>query len=276
MDKNIDEVELVIFDTETTGLSYASGDRIVELSGIKFRGQERISEFDVLVNSGRAVSPGAFAVNKITPEMLKNAPSIETVIPKFLDFIKGSCLCFYNAEFDLGFLNNELVLSGYPPIRDLSVLDILTMARKMLPGLPRYALWFVAQTLGIKSAQSHRAFSDAEMAREVFCRLEEVCRGKGIFSFTDFLTLFSFEGAFSAQGEPGNSGLIQAHIRTQEILKFKYLSSRSGEISWREVLPRQIKRIDKYWYLIGDCYPERERRTFRLDNILSFEESGKI
>ncbi len=189
MPEDIDEVEFTIFDTETTGLYPDAGDRIVELAALRVKGKQRLAIFDALVNPGRPISPGAFAVNKITPEMLKDAPAIEIVLPKFLDFIAGSCLCSYNAGFDLSFLNNELKLIGFPVINNIVVFDALTMAKKLMPALPRYALWFVAQKLGVELKQEHRALSDVEMTWEVFTKLKIICAQKGITNFADFFKL---------------------------------------------------------------------------------------
>ncbi|PIQ90729.1 MAG: hypothetical protein COV71_02970 [Candidatus Omnitrophica bacterium CG11_big_fil_rev_8_21_14_0_20_41_12] len=180
MPENIDEIELTVFDTETTGLYPDSGDRIVELAGLRVKGKERIATFDMLVNPGRDISPGAFAVNKITPEMLKEAAQITMVMPRFLDFIAGSGLCSYNAEFDLSFLKNELKLLGLPAISNIVIFDVLTMAKKLMPDLPRYALWFVAKELGVSTIQKHRAFADVEMTWEVFTKLKIISQQKGI------------------------------------------------------------------------------------------------
>lgn len=180
MPENVDELDLTVFDTETTGLYPWQGDRIVEIAGLRVRADTRIAVFDQLINPGREVSAEAFAVNKISPAMLKDAPRIETVMPRFLDFIANSCLCSYNAEFDLSFLTNELKLAGLPPINNIVVFDVLAMARKLMPGLARYALWFVAKELGIKTSQQHRALADVEMTWEVFSRLKALCRQKCI------------------------------------------------------------------------------------------------
>lgn len=193
MPENIDEIEITIFDTETTGLKPEEGDRMVELAALKVRAKERIAVFDELINPGRAISAGAFSVNKITPEMLKGAPEIGAVMPKFLDFTKGSCLCSYNAEFDMSFLNNELKLIGLPAINNILVLDVLTMARKLLPGLARYPLWFVAQKLEIRTVQQHRALADVEMTWEVFTKLKALCQEKGIADLASFSNLFAFK-----------------------------------------------------------------------------------
>jgi len=108
MNKHIDEVEFTIFDTETTGLDPASGDRIVEIAAVRFKGSERIAAFESLVNPERQISPAAFAVNHISQEMVEGAPHFKEIAPKFLEFSEGSCLCSYNAGFDLAFLTNEL------------------------------------------------------------------------------------------------------------------------------------------------------------------------
>ena len=192
MSEHIDDIEIVIFDTETTGLKPEEGDRIVELAALRVKAQNRVAVFDELVNPGREISPGAFAVNKITPEMLKDAPRIETVMPKFLAFIQDHCLCSYNAEFDMNFLNNEIKLIGLAAIKNIIVLDVLAMAIQFMPGLSRYALWFVAEKLGVKSVQQHRALADVEMSWEVFTKLKMIGRGKGIRSIADFSRLFAF------------------------------------------------------------------------------------
>jgi DNA polymerase III epsilon subunit family exonuclease len=246
MTENIEAVEFTIFDTETTGLNPFSGDRIVELAGLRVKGQERIGEFDALVNPDRLISPGAFAVNKITPEMLQTALRIEKVMPEFLKFIQGSCLCSYNAEFDLSFLNNELKLLGYPAIANLVVFDVLTMAKRLIPGLARYALWFVAEKLEVKLTQKHRAFSDVEMTWEVFSKLKIICQQKGITGFTNFSNLFAFNPALLESSNQEKTILIQRCIQAKGSLKLCYLSSQSGQVSQREVIPKEIKQDNKY------------------------------
>ena len=269
--KHIDEVEFTIFDTETTGLNPGSGDRIVELAGLRVKGRQRVAEFDALVNPAREISPQAFAVNKITPEMLKDAPGMGIVMPKFLDFIQGSFLCSYNVEFDLGFLNNELKIIGLPELTGGTSLDILTMAKRLMPNQQRYALWFIADKLGIKARQQHRAFSDVEMAWEVFNKLKDMCQEKGITDFTDFSRFFAsnpdiLEGAASLKISQAEKAInLGAH------LKIKYLSTRDASISLREVVPKEIRQDAKNKYLIGFCCLKKEERTFKIDNILELE-----
>lgn len=271
MPKSIDEIEFTIFDTETTGLNPASGDRIVELAGLRVKGKERIAEFDALVNPRRDISPGAFAVNKITPEMLEGAPGMEAVMPKFLDFIEGSYLCSYNIEFDLNFLNNELKIIGLPVLGARDSFDILTIARRLMPNQQRYALWFIADKLGIRSQQKHRAFSDVEMTWEVFNKFKDICREKGITDFTDFSGLFAFNPASLESTAFLKISQIEKAINSRARLKIKYLSAKGSGISFREVIPREIRQDAANKYLVGYCCLKQEERTFKIDNILELE-----
>jgi len=268
MDKRLDEVELTIFDTETTGLEPGAGDRIVEIAAIRIRGNEKIGIFQSLVNPQRKISDAAFAVNRITEEMLKGAPAMEIVMPKFLTFVQGSYLCSYNAAFDLEFLNNELKLSGKNILENIVAVDILKMARRLMPGLERYSLWFVSEKLGIKAKQEHRALSDVELAFEAFKRFKNTLEEKGILDFKNFINLFGL-----------NSGLIE-DINNQKIaqiqqamdlgvkLKIKYLSCSDARVSDREVIPKEFKKDKQHTYLLGHCCLRNEERTFRIDSIL--------
>lgn len=271
MDKNIDEVEFTIFDTETTGLEPESGDRIVEIAGIRFKGQEKISVFQTLTNPNRPISQAAFAVNKITQDMLKGAPAIEEVMPKFLEFIKNSCPCSYNAGFDLKFLNNELKITGQDALKGIIIVDILKMARRLLPALERYALWFVADKLGIKIKQEHRAFSDVELTLAVFNRLKEIMQSKGINDFSVFSGLFSINQDFLHNINAQKASQIQEAIGLGVKLKIKYLSNSGAEVTEREVIPKEIKQENSRSYLVGYCCLRKEERTFRIDGILHLE-----
>jgi DNA polymerase-3 subunit alpha (Gram-positive type) len=271
MDRNLDKVEFTIFDTETTGLEPAFGDRIVEIAAVRFKGKERIATFQSLINPGRPISEAAFQVNQISQDMLKDAPRSEKIVPEFLKFIQGSCLCSYNAGFDLEFLNNELKLMNQPPLEGVIVVDILKMSRRLLPGLDRYALWFVADALGIKARQMHRAFSDVEMTLGVFNKLKEIMQTKGIQDFTDFCNLFSISPRLLDNIAAQRIAEIQEAIDLGVRLRIKYLSSGGAEVSEREVIPKEIKYENNRSYLVGFCCLRNEERTFRIDGILHLE-----
>lgn len=263
-------MEFTIFDTETTGLEPESGDRIVEIAGVRFRGKERLAIFQSLINPHRLISAAAFEVNKITVDMLKIAPEREEVLPKFLDFIRGSCLCSYNATFDLEFLKSELKLIG-KGLPDNAVVDVLKMARRILPGLERYSLWFVAGSLGVKTEQKHRAFSDVELTLDVFNKLNEMLRAKGILDFTNFLSLFGLDSRFLDNINSQKIAKIQEAIDLQVKLKIRYISGSDASVTERDVIPKEIRQDRNKNYLVGYCCLRKEERTFRIDGILHLE-----
>lgn len=271
MNKNIDDVEFVIFDTETTGLDPSLGDRVIELAALKFKGSEKISEFQSLINPGRPVSDAAFAVNKISAQMLSGAAQPAEAFPKFLEFIQGSCLCSYNAGFDLEFLNNELRILGLAQLKGVPVIDCLKMAKRLMPGLERYALWFVADTLGIKIKQQHRAFSDVELTLAVFYKLSAILKAKGITDFHKCLGLFSVDPVILENIHNQKIAQIQEALNLRVQLKIEYISASSAQVTERQVVPREIRHENKRDYLIGYCCLKRQERSFRVDNILHIE-----
>lgn len=270
MNRHIDEVEFTVFDTETTGLNPLGGDRVIELAAVRVVGEKRIGSFQSLINPHRAVSQAAFAVNKISNDMLLGAPDSSLVLPRFLDFSRGSCLCSYNAPFDVGFMNNELKLLGQGVWED-TVVDVLKMARRLLPGLERHALWFVAQALGIRAAQEHRALSDVELTIGVFTCLKEKLIRKGFSHFSHFITLFGVGGELSASLLNRKISEIQQAIELGVKLQIKYLASSNAQVSEREVIPKEIKQEEQGVYLVGHCCLRNEERTFRIDNIIDLK-----
>lgn len=271
MERKIDDIEITIFDTETTGLEPASGDRIVEIAGIRLKGEQKLGVFQTLIDPGRPISAAAFAVNGISVKMLEGAPKPEDAIPQFLDFIKGSFLCSYNAAFDLEFLNSELKIMGSSPWEGIEVVDILKMARRLMPGLERYALWFVAERLGIKTKQQHRAFSDVELTLGVFNKLKQMMSAKGISDARSFSGLFGIGSRALDNINAKKITEIQQAMDLGVKLKIKYISGSSAEVSEREVIPKEISQRNNRAYLVGYCCLRKEERTFRIDGILHLE-----
>jgi DNA polymerase III epsilon subunit family exonuclease len=274
MHRDIEEVEFTIFDTETTGLEARSGDRIVEIAAMKVKGNCVIGEFESLVNPQRPVSPGAFAVNKISAEMLRDAPAVEAVLPVFFDFIKGSCLCSYNLPFDLGFLKNEMAISGMGSLEGIPLIDVLAMARRLLPSLQRHALWFVADSLGIQQHQEHRARSDVDMTWQVFQKLKNELRKKGITDLGHCIGLFGVDQQILQDMTAQKLAKIQEAVEGSARLKIRYMSSVDGMVSERVVRPKEIKQDKRSSYMIGFCFLKNEDRMFKVDSILDMEVVG--
>jgi len=162
-------------------------------------------------------------------------------------------------------------------IEDVSTLKterskfLLKMARRLLPGLNRYALWFVAEQLQIKEKQSHRALSDVEITLGVFNKLKDILRLKGISDFGHFLSLFAVDAQFLQGLNAQKLSRIQEAIDLGVGLKIKYMASGQAQVSEREVLPKELRQENNRSYLVAFCRLRNEERTFRVDGILHLE-----
>ncbi|CAN5147383.1 DNA polymerase III subunit epsilon [soil metagenome] len=163
----------VVLDTETTGLSWERGHRVVEIGCIELIERRPTGRrFQRYLNPGREIDAGAQEVTGLTLEFLSDKPVFEQVVAEFLDFIRGAELIIHNADFDVGFLDRELELmgSGYGRIRDhAGVLDTLGLARERFPG-QRNSLDALCRRLGVDNAHRklHGALLDAELLAEVY------------------------------------------------------------------------------------------------------------
>ncbi len=166
----------VVLDTETTGLSWERGNRVVEIGCIELLERRPTGQrFQRYLNPGRELEPGAQEVTGLTLEFLSDKPVFAQVAEEFLEFIRGAELIIHNADFDVGFLNNELSLlgAGQGRISDhASVLDTLALARERFPG-QRNSLDALCRRVGVDNAHRklHGALLDAELLAEVYLAL---------------------------------------------------------------------------------------------------------
>lgn len=163
----------IVLDTETTGLSWQKGNRLVEIGCIELINRRPTGRsFQKYINPEREMEPGAMEVTGLTLEFLSDKPLFSEIVDEFLDFIKDAELVIHNAEFDLGFINYELSLLGstFGKVADYSqVLDTLKMAREMYPG-QRNSLDALCKRLDVnnKHRQLHGALLDAELLTDVY------------------------------------------------------------------------------------------------------------
>ena len=168
---------LISFDTETTGLDFNKGDRVVEIGAVEIIGRNKTGElYQTYLNpDGKEMSEGAVEITNITNEQLKDAPKFKEVVDEFIKFVKGAELVIHNAEFDIGFINHELKLIDHEvkDIRDIcSVFDTLTHARKAFPG-QRNNLNALSMRLGISGYDRtyHGALLDAQILADTYLNL---------------------------------------------------------------------------------------------------------
>ena len=170
-------VRLISFDTETTGLDFSTGDRVIEIGCVEILGREKSgNEFQSYINpEGKDISKEAQEITNISPEQLSEAPKFKDIADKFIDFVKGAELVIHNAEFDIGFINNELkkIKHQVSDIRDIcTVFDTLVHARKAFPG-QRNNLDALSNRLGISGYDRthHGALLDAQILADTYLSL---------------------------------------------------------------------------------------------------------
>ena len=162
----------IILDTETTGLDFRAGDRIVEIGCVELRGRQLTGQrFHAYINPDREVPQGAIEIHGLTNEFLADKPKFAEIVADFVEFIRGAELVIHNAAFDVGFLNNELGLLQMESIDQLcgEVIDTLRMAREMRPG-KKNNLNALCAEFGVDNSgrQVHGALLDAELLAEVY------------------------------------------------------------------------------------------------------------
>ncbi len=192
----LSEVTFCVVDLETTGGSPLKGAQITEFGAVKVRGGAVLGEFQTLVNPGVPI-PGFISVlTGITDQMVQGAPTIDAVLPTFLEFAAGTVLVAHNAPFDLGFLKHfarDLDI----PWPDLDVVDTATLARKTFTRdeFPNVKLATLAAKLSGVSPD-HRALTDARATVDVLHVIFERLGRMGVSTFEDLAT---FNSKVSAQ-----------------------------------------------------------------------------
>lgn len=181
-DAKLSDLTFVAFDFETTGLD-PRRDEIVEIGAVKIKGSQVIGEFHTLVKPRRGMSRKSMEITGISSEMLENAPAIEEVLPKFLDFIADSVLVAHNAKFDYSFLR-VAIRNVMGEERDFSYIDTLGMAKALL-DIKGYSLDKVAKELKITDFKHHRALDDARAVAQIFTKLVSRARRRGVETLGD-------------------------------------------------------------------------------------------
>lgn len=167
----------VVLDTETTGLKVEDGDRVIEIGAVELlHGVRSGRRFHQLVNPvDRVVSKDSEEIHGISTKMLRDKPPFEEIVDSLMEFIADSNLIMHNAEFDVGFLNNELSLCNHSKrIEDIcEITDTYIMASQMFRG-SRVNLNALCNRFGITNVQTrekHNALLDAELLTDVYVAL---------------------------------------------------------------------------------------------------------
>jgi len=179
-DKLLDD-DFVVFDIETTGFS-PRFNRIIEIGAVRIRAGNIIERFQSFINPHVPIPYEIERLTGISDATVLGAPDIKTVLPAFIDFVGEAPLVAHNANFDMGFIRENLNILGIE--NEFTYLDTLALARLLLPDLKKHTLETVCGELGISQKSHHRADDDAECTARVFIEFCTRLKEKGITTLT--------------------------------------------------------------------------------------------
>ena len=180
-DKDLSQT-FVVFDLETTGFSNKN-DKITEIGAVKVKNFEIVDRFNELINPEKDISYKVQELTGITNDLIKDKPTIEEILPRFMEFIGDSVLVAHNAEFDIGFINQKCKEMNIE-FKNKSV-DTLMLARILLPHLKRFKLNNLTKELGVPLHNHHRAVDDAAATAQIFIKFLEMLEKKGAKKLSD-------------------------------------------------------------------------------------------
>jgi DNA polymerase III epsilon subunit family exonuclease len=168
--------EFIAFDIETTGLSAAKGDMIIEIGAVKIKNGKITEVFHSLINPGLKIPYRITELTGLTDKDVRNSPRFEAVLAEFKAFAGNLVLIAHNAKFDLSFIQH------YGAFIDVDFkqpyIDTVQMSRYLLTDLESHKLNLVAERLNIRQDNHHRAVDDARVCGEIFIKLSETLKGE--------------------------------------------------------------------------------------------------
>ena len=171
-----------VLDLETTGLSFRT-EKITEVGIMKVKNGEVIDEFSCFVNPEKPIPPRVVEVTNITDDMVKDAETIDKVLPKVLEFVGDSVLVAHNADFDIGFLKYNAKQLGLS--LENTYIDTLRLAKELFPDFKKYKLGMIADKLGIVVEVAHRALDDVDTTVKVLNVMLGMLKENGVKTLDD-------------------------------------------------------------------------------------------
>jgi DNA polymerase-3 subunit epsilon len=298
----LEEAEFVVFDLETTGLS-AARDKICEVGAVRVRALEPVDCFQSLVNPGVALPEHIARLTGLRGPELGRAPSVSSVLRRFLTFADDDLLVAHNARFDQRFLERQLLLVHD---RRLSEPPLCTaaLARRLLEGrLRRVGLASLAHFFGVPTRPCHRALPDAEATAQVLIHLIGLAQELGARRLSELRTLAAprkrrvYDKRSLARGSPTRPGVYLFRDRHEQVLYVgrardlrarlrSYFRSESQRpsveaallalerIEWR-VLGSELEAALEELRLIRELQPPANSRSRRKEHGVYLKRRGK-
>ena len=256
---------IAVVDLETTGLSHAKGDRIIEVAIIRLEGINDPApvRFSCLVNPHTPIPDESRAIHGITDQMVDQAPSFSGVAEELADLLRGAIFVAHNAQFDLGFLQAEFQRAAMEMPTLGPVVDTLRVARTVF-AFPSCALGSLATRMQLELVNHHRALDDADAALEALRHMLQAIDPKRTQTVDDFLDYVRQMKKGGTERTTMKRRLVRA-AKDQETVEIEYTAvmgtgalTTTRVITVAKMLPKNVQA----W-----CHLRDSERVFRLDRI---------
>ncbi len=169
--------EYVVFDIETTGLS-PRFNKIIEIGAVRIKDGKIQDTYSRFVNPEVPIPYSITKLTSINDNMVLEAPTIEEVLPEFLEYVGDAILVAHNASFDTGFIKEFAKKQGLP--FDYTIVDTMTLAHILIPELGKYTLDRLCKQFNVSLENHHRACDDAAATAEIFVKMLKMIKNKDI------------------------------------------------------------------------------------------------
>ena len=229
--------EFVAFDLETTGLN-SREDKIIEIGAVIMKNGQEVDRFQTFVDPHQKLQGVTTELTGITDDMLAGAPSIEEILPKFIEFVGDRVLVAHNADFDTGFIQTACKNQNLP--YGFTSVDTLALSMVLMKELKRYKLNLIADAMGLPEFNHHRAADDAVTCGLIMSRYIEMLREKGVERLSqvnDFVS--SVRGPY--RRESGKAEHIVVLAKNQMGLRNLYHLLTDANLKYFKKFPRFLK-----------------------------------
>jgi len=258
------DTRLLFLDVETTGLSPAMGDRVVELGLIHANGPTEIRRESRLINPARPIPHEAQCVHGITDADVTDQSRFGEVAEHLGVLLASSWIVGHNVRFDIGFLAMELHRGGREEV-PLGCLDTCQLVAALWE-LPNYRLETIVRALEIPTTRFHRALDDAAATRLVFSRAVEALGGWQAVTVDDLLRLHRFTPTWPKHPNGSLPQQLYDALTNGQSIAIQYMNG-MGLDSERLIRPEVCFSAGKHTYIRAFCTHSQEIRTFRVDRI---------
>ena len=219
----------IVIDTETTGLSYKSGDRIIEVGCVELKNHIPTGNtLQFYCKPDKKISDGAKSIVGLSDDFLKKQKTFEENHELMLNFIQEDVLVIHNSEFDLGFINNELYLIGLPPIKN-PVIDTVSLARKVLNTRVANLDYLCRRfNIDLSNREFHGALLDSQLLASVYLEL------KGGKQFSMQLESVTSDNKSSAVNNNNFEKTKEIKLKEADILSHKKMIKKIKNPIWNK------------------------------------------